>query len=278
MAGGSGAEAARQVRDAYDMPPTGRPARYSRSRAADGGAVSGSGEGSVMGGRKASERLAAPVHARTKIVPDAAFETALAAHLRSAYSPADLEQLYARFGEGAADFDARMRRTILRALARRFGNGAAIGRGVRFRHAETFSVGDGVAVGDGAIIHGRAGGRCAIGRRVWIGPQCFLDARDLAIEDFVGIGPGVRILGSTHTGEPLGVPVMATPLRIRRVVLGRGSDIGTGAVILPGVRVGRGAIIGAGAVVTRDVPDFAIAAGVPARVLRGRGRSALPRG
>jgi acetyltransferase-like isoleucine patch superfamily enzyme len=231
----------------------------------------GAGEGLVMTAEKTRERVVAPVHARKRLAADPAFEIGLAAHFRSSCTPGDLERLYARFAEGPADFDARMRRMILRALARRWGHAAAVGRGVRIRHPETFSVRDGVAIGDGAIIYGRKGGRCAIGLRVWIGPQCFLDARDLVIEDFVGIGPGVRILGAVHSGEPLDLPVIASTQRIRRVVLGRGADIGTGAIILPGIRVGRGAIIGAGAVVTRDVPDFAIAAGVPARVLRRRG-------
>ena len=46
--------------------------------------------------------------------------------------------------------------------------------------------------------------------------------------------------------------------------------IGHGVVVLPGVTIGTGAVIGAGAVVTRDVPDYAIAVGVPARVIRRR--------
>ena len=49
-----------------------------------------------------------------------------------------------------------------------------------------------------------------------------------------------------------------------------GADVGTGAVILPGVTVGRSSIVGAGSVVTRDVPPFAIVAGIPARFLRWR--------
>jgi len=57
---------------------------------------------------------------------------------------------------------------------------------------------------------------------------------------------------------------------IKPVVIGFGADIGTNSVVLPGVRVGANAIIGAGAVVNQDVPDYAIAAGVPARVLRDR--------
>ena len=58
--------------------------------------------------------------------------------------------------------------------------------------------------------------------------------------------------------------------RAHRVTLGNDVWVGHGAVILPGVRIGTGAAIGAGAVVSKHVPDFAIAAGVPARVIRFR--------
>jgi len=44
-----------------------------------------------------------------------------------------------------------------------------------------------------------------------------------------------------------------------------------GCIVLPGVRIGEGAVVGAGAVVTRSLPDFTVAAGVPARVIRSRG-------
>ena len=54
------------------------------------------------------------------------------------------------------------------------------------------------------------------------------------------------------------------------VHIGDGSDLGVGSTILPGVTVGRGVQVGAGAVVAEDVPDFAVVAGVPARVLRYR--------
>jgi phosphonate metabolism protein (transferase hexapeptide repeat family) len=58
--------------------------------------------------------------------------------------------------------------------------------------------------------------------------------------------------------------------RDHKVVLGNDVWVGHGAIILPGVTIGTGAAVGAGAVVSKDVPDFAIVVGVPARVLRFR--------
>ena len=56
----------------------------------------------------------------------------------------------------------------------------------------------------------------------------------------------------------------------RGVRIGDGAWIGAGAIVLDGVTVGEGAVVGAGAVVTRDVPPFAVAVGVPTRVVRQR--------
>ena len=60
----------------------------------------------------------------------------------------------------------------------------------------------------------------------------------------------------------------AFPRRQAPVTIGAGSYLGAGAIILPGVTVGKFAVVGAGAVVTRDVPERAVVAGVPAHVLR----------
>jgi acetyltransferase-like isoleucine patch superfamily enzyme len=64
--------------------------------------------------------------------------------------------------------------------------------------------------------------------------------------------------------------VIQTDLEVRPVRVKYGADIGTGAILLPGVTIGAGSIIGAGAVVTHDVPDYAVFAGVPARFMRWR--------
>lgn len=215
-------------------------------------------------------RVVTAVHGRRELAADPGFEVGLADHLRATHDLPRLLDLYARFAAGDGELDSLMRRAIWRAGARRFGHGVRIGAGVGFKHLETFEIGSGVFIGAQAYVQGRFDGTCRIGDHVWIGPQAYLDARSLVLEDFVGWGPGARVLGSEHTGEPAGVPIIQTDLRIEPVVVRRGADIGTGAVLLPGVTVGEGAIVGAGAVVTQDVPDFAIVAGVPARVLRFR--------
>lgn len=137
--------------------------------------------------------------------------------------------------------------------------------------AHNIELGDDVYISHGAILEGYHNGRIVIGSHSWIGPHCLLHgAGGLLIGETVGIGPRVTILTSAHAETDGREPIMHGPITKARVVLDDGCDIGAGAVILPGVRVGAGAQVGAGAVVTKNVPDFAVVAGVPAKVLRMR--------
>jgi acetyltransferase-like isoleucine patch superfamily enzyme len=215
-------------------------------------------------------RIVPAVHGLRKIEPDPPEEVALADRLRQERSHAELLALAAQYAHGLTDEDVRMRRAAWRALARRFGDGVRIGRAAIATHPETFDIGNGVFIGEQVFIQGRFGGRCVIGDHCWIGPQSYFDARDLVIEEYVGWGPGAKVLGSTHTAVPTDVPIIETDLDIRTVRIGAWADIGVNAVVLPGVTVGKGAIVGAGAVVAQDVPAFAIVAGVPAKLLRWR--------
>jgi acetyltransferase-like isoleucine patch superfamily enzyme len=215
-------------------------------------------------------RLVTSVHGHRSVEPDPPFEVELAAHLRRTLDSPRLLELYGRFGTGEGDFDGLMRRVIWRAMTRACGDGLRVGRAVVFRHPETFSIGRGVFIGEQAMIQGRFDGTCEFGDHVWIGPQSYFDARHLVLEEYVGWGPGARVLGSMHTGAPVDVPIIQTDLEIKPVRIGAWADIGVNATILPGITVGRGAIVGAGAVVTRDVPPMAIVAGVPAEIVRYR--------
>lgn len=219
---------------------------------------------------RADSRIVRSVHGTQQIKRDPDFEIDLAAMLREQYGRQGLLELYGRFAQGDGCLDTMMRRVIWRAAAKSCGHGLQIGSGVGFKHLETFEIGDGVFVGAQAYIQGRYDGTCVLGRNVWIGPQSYFDARDLVLEEFVGWGPGAKVLGSSHTGTPVDVPIVQTDLEIRPVHIAAWADIGTNAVILPGVHVGKGAMVGAGAVVTANVEPFAIVAGVPAKFLRWR--------
>ena len=210
------------------------------------------------------------VHGLKEIKADPVFEAGLASYLCEKYSRESLVELYGRFAIGEGELDILMRRNILRALASRFGDGVIIGSGFGFKHPETFEIGRGVFIGAQTYIQGRFDGHCIIGDHTWIGPNSYFDARDLVIEEYVGWGPGAKVLGSTHSGLPVDIPIIQTDLSIRPVRIKTWADIGVNAVILPGVTVGKASIVGAGAVVTDDVPPFAIVAGVPARFIRWR--------
>lgn len=111
----------------------------------------------------------------------------------------------------------------------------------------------------------RIGNRVNIEQGVHIVCQC-----EVIIEDDVSITPYCAIVDTYHPNDPPDIgPKIGVRLPNERtfVHIGSGAFIGTKAVILPNVRIGRGAVVGAAAVVTRDVPDYSVALGVPARVV-----------
>jgi len=207
---------------------------------------------------------------RRELRHDPAWEAGFAEFLGNSNSRDDLLNLFARFRTGESTFDAMMRRIVMRLTCKSVGNDLQVGPDVVLKHPETMEFGDCVFIGAQAMIQGRFEGKCKIGSHVWIGPQAYFDARDLVLEDYVGWGPGAKVLGSVHTGLPLGEPIISTDLTVRPVIVGFGADIGMNASILPGLRIGAHAIVGAGAVVTQDVSDYAVVAGVPARMIRDR--------
>jgi acetyltransferase-like isoleucine patch superfamily enzyme len=151
------------------------------------------------------------------------------------------------------------------------GLGVVIEPGVRIFLAQSIELGNDVYIGHDTILKGYMNRRFIIGDGSWIGPQCFMYASGgIEIGAAVGIGPGVSIITSQHDTGDISIPILHAPLKHAPVVIGDGADIGCGTVILPGVTIGRGAQIGAGSVVTQDIPDFTIAAGGPARVIRER--------
>jgi acetyltransferase-like isoleucine patch superfamily enzyme len=223
-----------------------------------------------MSANAGEARLVQAVHGRNDRSADPAYEAELAEELTRSYGRSGLIELYGRFMTGDGLVDTLMRKVIWQSITRRCGIALQVASGAGFKHPETFEIGNGVFIGAQAYIQGRYDGTCVIGDNVWIGPMAYFDARDLVIEDFVGWGPGAKLLGSTHTAIPVNEPIIRTDLEIKPVRVGAWADIGTNATILPGVSIGKGAIVGAGAVVVSDVEPFAVVAGVPAKFIRWR--------
>ncbi len=113
-----------------------------------------------------------------------------------------------------------------------------------------------------------------IGRTVYIGPFGCLG--DVTLADDVLLGSHVSVTngGNQHGTDRLDIPVREQPGTWPRVTVGEDTWVGDHAVIM--ADVGKKCLIAAGAVVTRPIPDYAVAAGVPARVIRYRNRPELP--
>lgn len=116
------------------------------------------------------------------------------------------------------------------------------------------------------VLLSKAGAR--IEENVYVGPRCCLGL--VHLERNVLIAPGVQIPSGSriHDITEIDRPIQEQPGEIALVRIGAGSWIGANAVVM--ADVGRNCVIGAGAVVTQPIPDFSVAGGVPARLIRSR--------
>ncbi|MDC3408805.1 acyltransferase [Burkholderiales bacterium] len=162
------------------------------------------------------------------------------------------------------------------------GENITVGRWVRIENPQCVMIGDNAELSDGCwlsvVIENKERGR----RSVTLSPELSIGigsyigrfgtiacvekvsiGRDVMISDRVFIGD------STHGHERIDLPICQQYLVSKGPVsIGDGTWIGIGVSILANVKIGRNCVIGAGSVVTRDVPDFSVAVGVPARVIR----------
>ena len=133
------------------------------------------------------------------------------------------------------------------------------------------------------ILKGAAIGGCQISRHSYIGANCLIERTEfgpycsVGSEVICGLATHPLHFVSTYPGfysdEPAGSTFFGAIHNVqdkKAVKIGADVWIGSRAIILGGVRIGHGAVIGAGAIVTRDIPAYAIAVGVPARVSRFR--------
>ncbi|MBO4906891.1 MAG: acyltransferase [Bacteroidaceae bacterium] len=114
---------------------------------------------------------------------------------------------------------------------------------------------------------------CKVGKNVHIGHQVRLDfgnAKRITIEDDVVLANGVTLWCHMRDMKSyrVGMKAMDLPAKYGDIHLGKGCYVGLNVTILPGVHIGEGAVIGSCALVTKDIPAWTIATGVPARVVK----------
>lgn len=143
-------------------------------------------------------------------------------------------------------FAQRFRGFFAKRIARSFGKNVNIEKKAHFTPG--LSIGDNSGVG----IMCEVNGLVTIGKNVMMGPE-------------------VVIYSQSHKYDRTDIPMCEQGFdEPKEVVIGDDVWIGRRAIIMPGVHIGDGCIIGAGAVVTKDIPSYSVAAGVPARVVKQR--------
>jgi acetyltransferase-like isoleucine patch superfamily enzyme len=129
--------------------------------------------------------------------------------------------------------------------------------------------GQDIVIAQGTIL--RYPERITLGTRIFINRRAIITARaPIRIGDDALIGSHAIIDSGNHRFGDLDRPIHAQGYDVGPVTIGSDVWVGAAAVILAGTIIGGGSVIAAGAVVTRDVPPFAIVAGVPARVIGAR--------
>ena len=113
--------------------------------------------------------------------------------------------------------------------------------------------------------------RITIGSNVGVARDVTLDGRGgIEIGDFTLIGFESVLLTSTHNYSNREIPITKQGMYSKPVRVGKDCWVGARVMVPPGVEIGDGCIIGANSVVTKDIPSYCIAAGVPARVIKER--------
>jgi acetyltransferase-like isoleucine patch superfamily enzyme len=187
-----------------------------------------------------------------------------------------------------------LRRFLYPTLLGACGRNVVFGQNVVVRHPHKIRIADNVVVDDNCLIDAKGDSNrgIAIGSGVFIGRNSILSCKngDITLEDGANVGFNCEIfsasrvvvgrdvliaayayvIGGDHDFSDPSQPVVAQRRVSSGVTIGPGAWIGAGAKILDGVTIGARAIVGAGAVVRADVPDSAVAVGVPARVVGQR--------
>ncbi|VXD22843.1 Acetyltransferase, isoleucine patch superfamily [Planktothrix serta PCC 8927] len=194
---------------------------------------------------------------------------------------------------GALGYVAR--KSAYKGLFKSTGGGIILGKGIVLRHPKKVTLGNRVAIDDyvlidasgageegitldddviisrNCVIQGKIGG-ISIGKKTDLGCNTILSSSGgISIGNSVLIAGNCYIGGGRYITDRLDIPMMEQGVYTKgAVVIEDDVWLGAGSTVLDGVKIGKGCIVGAGAVVTKDLPEYAIAAGVPAKIIKMR--------
>ena len=188
-----------------------------------------------------------------------------------------------------------LRKTFYPQLFKKVGKGFIIGRNVVIRHPDKIEVHDHVTIDDNCLIDARGAGeggvviedeviinrncmiqaKCGpirLGRRTSLGSNSVLvSLGGVTIGEAVLTAGGCYISAGAYEFDRLDMPVMDQRAYTKGPIqIGANSWLGTCVIVLDGVSIGTGAVVGAGSVVTKNLPDYSVAVGVPAHVVKTR--------
>lgn len=188
-----------------------------------------------------------------------------------------------------------LRKRVFRSLFGSIGRNVVFGRSLTLRHPQKVSLGHNVVIDDYAVLDakGQKNKGIALGNNVIIGRNTVLSCKNgdikvgentnIAMNCFIQSAKEVRIGsnvllaaycyvigGGDHESGRTDIPIIAQGQVVKGITIEDNCWLGAGVKIQDGVRIGRDSIIGSGAVVTKDVPAFSVATGVPARVVKER--------
>ena len=190
-----------------------------------------------------------------------------------------------------------LRKKLYPQLFKRLGGGVIFGKGLTLRCPGRIVLGNSVAIDDYSLLDASgAEAGITLGNHVIVSRNCVIQSKTAAVtigdrtdigcntiissSGGITIGDSVLIAGNCYIGggryvtSRLDIPMMDQGIHTRgAVVIGNDVWIGAGAIVLDGVQIGRGCIVGAGAVVTKNLPDYAVAAGVPAAIKQIRNQA-----
>lgn len=173
-------------------------------------------------------------------------------------------------------FCTRLFSWLLASQFKEFGRGSRITPPFRFWGLHKMSLGEYVRIQEQSWLQTIAGPadtdapKLVIKSHAGIGMGAHISAAlQVVLEEYVLLARNVYISDHAHAFENLDLPIMRQGLNcIAPVLVGRETWLGQNAVVLPGVTIGRHCVIGANSVVNASIPDYSVAVGAPARVIR----------